>query len=234
MKSDMSYKPIGLSRRGKAFGRNFGRSSDPRKSSFRTIGLDPVGNVARGPDYKPTNPRYGLSTLSAKQRARLRSSQFAIPERRSYPIPDRAHARNALARVSQFGSDRERRRVRAAVHRKFPSIGFDFTGRPDTRKGMRHTSMGEKVYGFDRRKYYGGGTLTTHAEEKDIKKGDFVESRDGHYRGVAPADETLPRRHPIGCNCPFHGGHSGRKGGIGYNMKGIGSKTFPTPRRATI
>src|SRR5699024_11412436 len=35
----------------------------------------------------------------------------------------KAHARNALSRVSQHGSPAEKKRVRAAVRRKYPSIG---------------------------------------------------------------------------------------------------------------
>lgn len=60
--------------------------------------------------------------MSAAQRNRLRSSSFALPGRR-YPIHDVSHARNALARVSQFGSPSEKARVRAAVHRRYPRIG---------------------------------------------------------------------------------------------------------------
>ncbi len=52
----------------------------------------------------------------------VKESNFAIPEKRKYPIHDMSHARNALARVSQFGTPTEKRRVRAAVARKFPSI----------------------------------------------------------------------------------------------------------------
>lgn len=40
----------------------------------------------------------------------------------AYPIPDISHARNALARVSQFGSSTEKARVRAAVYAKFPQL----------------------------------------------------------------------------------------------------------------
>ena len=40
----------------------------------------------------------------------------------SYPIPDESHARNALARVSQHGSEAEKAKVRAAVEKKFPNI----------------------------------------------------------------------------------------------------------------
>jgi hypothetical protein len=63
------------------------------------------------------NPR-----LTYKQKKKLRGSSFAIPETRSYPITDAAHARNALARVSYYGTRSQQRRVCAAVHRKFPEI----------------------------------------------------------------------------------------------------------------
>lgn len=60
--------------------------------------------------------------LSAAQRRRMPASQFALPGGR-YPINDPGHARNALARVSQHGTPSEKARVRAAVHRRYPSIG---------------------------------------------------------------------------------------------------------------
>jgi hypothetical protein len=68
-----------------------------------------------------------MAKLTSKARSKLKSSSFAIPSKKpgsgSYPIPDKSHARNALARVSQHGSPAEKSRVRAAVHRKYPSIG---------------------------------------------------------------------------------------------------------------
>lgn len=63
-----------------------------------------------------------MATLHAAERKRLSASDFAIPETRSYPIMDEAHARDALARVSEFGSPDEKTRVRAAVKRRFPAI----------------------------------------------------------------------------------------------------------------
>lgn len=41
-----------------------------------------------------------MAVLHAKQRNKLAKSQFAGPDR-SYPIPDAAHAQNALARAKQ-------------------------------------------------------------------------------------------------------------------------------------
>lgn len=63
-----------------------------------------------------------MAKLTAKTRNALPSSAFAGPNR-SYPIQDASHARNALSRVSQFGTGDLKAKVRAAVHRKFPDIG---------------------------------------------------------------------------------------------------------------
>ncbi len=61
--------------------------------------------------------------LSAKQRKKLSKKEFALPGKRKYPIPDKAHARNALARVAQHGTPAEQKKVKAAVKERFPSIG---------------------------------------------------------------------------------------------------------------
>lgn len=66
-----------------------------------------------------------MAKLTPKGRKNLSDKSFAIPEDRKYPIQDANHARNALARVSQHGTPEEKRRVRAAVHRKYPGIGDD-------------------------------------------------------------------------------------------------------------
>lgn len=64
-----------------------------------------------------------MAKLTSQERNNLPKKSFALPGERSYPIPDASHARNALARVSQYGSDSEKDKVRSAVHRKFPGIG---------------------------------------------------------------------------------------------------------------
>ena len=63
-----------------------------------------------------------MAKLSSSDRNALPGKDFAGPDR-SYPINDMSHARNALSRVSQFGYPELKEKVRAAVHRKFPSIG---------------------------------------------------------------------------------------------------------------
>lgn len=64
-----------------------------------------------------------MARLSTKARKSLPKGDFAIPGKRAYPVNDKAHARNALARVSQFGSGEQKAKVRAAVRRKYPGIG---------------------------------------------------------------------------------------------------------------
>lgn len=63
-----------------------------------------------------------MAELTAAGRKRIAPGNFALPGER-YPIHDEAHARNALARVSQYGTPEEKAKVRAAVHRKYPGIG---------------------------------------------------------------------------------------------------------------
>jgi hypothetical protein len=86
----------------------------------------------RPPAAVPARPFKKGGILSAKQRQGLPRSDFALPGKGkgpkgagagSYPIPDASHARNALARVSQFGSPAEKAAVRAKVHSKYPGIG---------------------------------------------------------------------------------------------------------------
>ena len=101
----------------------------------------PVGRVVSMDHYVPSDSnraraRLGLSPydaitgggrkrgghLTAAQRHKLPAKDFALSGER-YPIEDKNHARNALARVSQHGTSEEKARVRAAVHRKYPEIG---------------------------------------------------------------------------------------------------------------
>lgn len=62
-----------------------------------------------------------MAKLTSADRKALPVSTFAGPDR-SYPIPDASHARNALARVSQFGTADLKKKVREKVARKFPHI----------------------------------------------------------------------------------------------------------------
>lgn len=63
-----------------------------------------------------------MAKLTSRGRNNLPKADFAGPNR-SYPVPDKNHARNALARVAQNGSPAVKAEVRAKVHKDFPSIG---------------------------------------------------------------------------------------------------------------
>lgn len=68
-----------------------------------------------------------MAKLTTKGRERMKSTQFAIPKKKAYPINDKAHARNALARVERHGTAKEKAKVRNAVKKKYSSIGQDAT-----------------------------------------------------------------------------------------------------------
>lgn len=71
-----------------------------------------------------------MAKLNAAARKKLKSSDFAIPAKAgspkakaksgNYPIEDRSHAANALARSS---GKPEAAKVRAAVAKKYPDMG---------------------------------------------------------------------------------------------------------------
>jgi hypothetical protein len=72
-----------------------------------------------------------MGKLTAGTRQALPKSDFALPGQGegpkgagagSYPIPDKSHAVNALARVSQHGTPAEQTAVRGKVKAKFPEI----------------------------------------------------------------------------------------------------------------
>jgi len=65
-----------------------------------------------------------MGKLDAKDRASLPKGDFAGPDR-SYPVNDESHARNALARVSEYGDPELKARVRRKVHEKYPGIKID-------------------------------------------------------------------------------------------------------------
>jgi len=60
--------------------------------------------------------------LSYGKRKRLPSKDFALEKERKYPIHDIAHARNALARVSAFGTQAEKKEVKREVYAAYPSL----------------------------------------------------------------------------------------------------------------
>lgn len=59
--------------------------------------------------------------LTAKQRAALPDSAFALPKTREFPIPDQAHAQLALRMLDQQPADVQER-IKRAVRRKYPKM----------------------------------------------------------------------------------------------------------------
>jgi hypothetical protein len=49
----------------------------------------------------PAQEVFPMPDLDQKKRDSLPDSKFGLPDERKYPMPDKAHARNAKARASQ-------------------------------------------------------------------------------------------------------------------------------------
>jgi hypothetical protein len=63
-----------------------------------------------------------MAGLSTAARTALPTSDFALPDKRKYPVDTSGRARNALSRVSQFGTPMEKERVRAKVASAWPAV----------------------------------------------------------------------------------------------------------------
>lgn len=60
--------------------------------------------------------------LTYHERQKLSDKEFAIPSERKYPIDTANRARNALARVSRYGTPEEKHAVCHAVREHYPAI----------------------------------------------------------------------------------------------------------------
>lgn len=66
-----------------------------------------------------------MARLTSKSRKALKPASFVFPESREYPINDIEHGRKALQLGAAHAGGAKLAKIRAAVHRKFPSIGSD-------------------------------------------------------------------------------------------------------------
>jgi len=82
-----------------------------------------------------------MARLTYKQRKALKPSCFVFPKERKYPIHDINHARSALSMVARFGDGNEKKRVRAAVYRRYPELKI----RAEKRNGGSKKRTGKKT-----------------------------------------------------------------------------------------
>lgn len=63
-----------------------------------------------------------MAKLDTESRKKLKSKDFVFPKERRYPIFDKSHGANALARVTQHGSPEEKSKVRRAVCSRYSDL----------------------------------------------------------------------------------------------------------------
>lgn len=86
-------------------------------------GVDSMSAYGIKTESEVTEPSMDAKKLTTKARKKLSKSSFALPGKK-YPIEDRNHAENALARVSQNGSPAQKSTVRRKVHQRYPGTGI--------------------------------------------------------------------------------------------------------------
>jgi len=101
-----------------------------------TIGTDWRGYLRFGAGKNTFSwPRISAAPRSARNSV---ESHSRYPANASTPIPDKAHARNALARVAQHGTPAEQKKVEAAVRKRYPSLG------KSSKKSQKRSTKGSK------------------------------------------------------------------------------------------
>lgn len=78
--------------------------------------------MAKGKRKSSLSARTNRRRNTKAGRKQMSKKQFALPGKKKYRIDDKAHARNALARVAQHGSPAEKKQVRAKVTKRYPSL----------------------------------------------------------------------------------------------------------------
>jgi SPP1 gp7 family putative phage head morphogenesis protein len=129
------------------------------------VGVGHTGRMPLAIDFR--SQELSKKVLTTGERKKIPRRLFAIPEKApgsgSYPIPDIAHARNALSRVAQHGTSEEQARVRAACYRHYPELKGGGNGYTDTTKmdrlgGFRHAELVYKVGSVKNRRKNPGET----------------------------------------------------------------------------
>ena len=86
------------------------------------------------------SPLARKAKLKAKQRRALPTGAFALPDKRAYPIHDENHARAALSMLHN-ATPEEQKRIKAAVHRKYPGIEQSEKERVEKSPGVPDVSV---------------------------------------------------------------------------------------------
>jgi hypothetical protein len=82
--------------------------------------------------------------LDQADRDKIKTKNFALPEEQKYPIEDKRHAANALARVSQFGTPSEKVEVRKKVYEKYPMLAEHKVEKVVGKENAKEYSKGKK------------------------------------------------------------------------------------------
>jgi hypothetical protein len=118
-----------------------------------------VPYAALGASYQPEGEVVLEKDLNAAERRALPDKDFVFPgkgegpkgkQRGAYPIPDKKHARNALAMAAAHASPEKQAKVKAAVKKKYPDIEVSEATLMDKIKKWRGKKKKEKKASMDK------------------------------------------------------------------------------------
>jgi hypothetical protein len=88
---------------------------------YQTAEAVPLLEVSGRAEMERWGEGVELAVLDAKKRSSLKAQDFALPPD-GYPMHDRAHAINALARAKQHASPEDYKTVKSRVCRRYPDL----------------------------------------------------------------------------------------------------------------
>jgi hypothetical protein len=98
-----------------------------------------LGKVIIRQNRGPLKLKLRVKKLTKAARARLPASSFVFPRTRKYPINDMAHGRLALIYAMSPTNAKDRKKVKSAVFKKYPSLKrwWNSTNWVKSHKGQR-------------------------------------------------------------------------------------------------
>jgi hypothetical protein len=144
--------------------------------------------------------RAGKKRLKAKDRRALPKGAFAIPEKApgpgSYPIHDESHARSALSELHNASPD-EQKRIKAAVHRRYPNIDMEKASQNSHEDGPTPSPSGSEGQTRQNHPHMGAVHMEVTPEGYKVTMPTFAghpaPSADQEGHGSTAPNKTIPK-----------------------------------------
>jgi len=160
------------------------------KPEFKETRALPTNENVPDVDSDKTAAQKVARLLTARGRGQVKEKNFALPEQKKYPIHDLAHARNALTRVSQYGTPGQQATVRAAVYKKYPALKKRVTEKTAAKMGPP-PSPNRKEYPYVGTIDFRGLKIYVENAAGDVREGSDENGKKWRTKMLYPYGEIL-------------------------------------------